>query len=79
MWDWEVRNEKNSIGVSESKILRDATIHFKALGMWENKEPRREGQYRGILWHKKAVFRVEGLLTYIYMNNNRNLSSNIIF
>ena len=47
-------------------------FHFKALGMWENEEPRREGQYRGIPWCKKAVFRGEGSLTYIYGNNNRN-------
>ena len=26
-----------------------------------------------------AVFRGEGLLTYKYVNNNRNLSSNIIY
>ena len=33
--DVRLRNteKKNSIGVSESKILIDATIHFKALGM----------------------------------------------
>ena len=28
---------------------------------------------------KKKVFRGEGLLTYRYVNNNRNISSNIIF
>ena len=28
---------------------------------------------------RDAVFRGEGLLTYIYVNNNRNLSSNIIY
>ena len=42
--------EKNSIGVSQSKILIDATISssFQALGIWGNKELRREGQYKGI-------------------------------
>ena len=79
MWNCEAPSKKNSIGVSESKILIDATIPFQSLGIWQNEEPKWEGQYRGILWHKKAVLRVEGLLTYIYMNNNRNLSSNIIF
>ena len=28
---------------------------------------------------KKKVFRGEGLLTYRYVNNNQNISSNIIF
>ena len=28
---------------------------------------------------RDAVFRGEGLLTYIYVNNNQNLSSNIIY
>ena len=54
-------------------------FHFKALGIWGNEEPRREGQYRGIPWCKKKVFSGEGLLTYRYANNNQNISSYIIF
>ena len=41
--------KKSGIDVSESKILIDATIPFKALGIGGNEEPRQEGQYRGIL------------------------------
>ena len=35
-------------------------FHFKALGIWGNEEPRREGQYRGFPLCKKAVFSGRG-------------------
>ena len=49
IWNRKAWNKKkSSIGVSESKILIDATIQFQSLGIWGNEEPRREGQYRGM-------------------------------
>ena len=73
MWNWEAPKKKNSNGVSESKILVDATIPFQSFGEMQNRDEKVNiGAFRD------AVFRGEGLLTYIYVNNNRILSCNII-
>ena len=66
--------KKNSIGVSESKILVDATIPFQS---FEEMQKRDEKVNIGAF--HDAVFRGEGLLTYRYVNNNQNISSYIIF
>ena len=41
-------------------------------GIWGNEELRWEGQYRGILRGKKAVFRGEGLLIYTWIITEMN-------
>ena len=80
VWNqWEGLNKKNSIGVSQIKILVDATIPFQIKPWeWRNEKLRREGQYRGIPRCKIAVFTVEGWLTYtwiIYEMNHPTLYS----
>ena len=75
------RIKKNSTGVSQSKILTDATISFQ-IKPWryeENEELRREGQCKGIPRCKKSVFR-GGRITQLslYLNNNQNKSFNVI-
>ena len=59
-------NKKNSIGVSQRKILIDATIPFQ-IKPWEYEEMKNSDKKVNIgafCKSKKAVFRVEGLLTY---------------
>ena len=53
---WEALNKKNSIAVSENKILKDATIPFQSLGDMRKEEPRREGQYRASCAMQNSVF-----------------------
>ena len=67
---WERHQiKKNSIGVSESKILIDATIRsFKALGYEAMKNPDEEVNTEACIPQcKKAVFRGKGLLTYTWI------------
>ena len=58
--------KKNSIGVSESKILIDATLPFqiKPWGYEEMTKPDEKVNIGAFHCAKKAVFMGEGLLTY---------------
>ena len=58
--------KKNSIGVSESKILIDAAFRFqvKPWGYEEMKNPDEKVDMGAFHDAKKAVFMGEGLLTY---------------
>ena len=68
MRNWEAPNKKkNSIGVSENKILIDATVPFRSLGDMRKEEPRWEGQYRASSAMQKNCIRRQGLLTYTWI------------
>ena len=57
--------KKIVFGVSESKILIDATIPFQSLCDMRTKEPRQEGQYWASSMMPKSCLGGEGLLIYM--------------
>ena len=61
--------------VRSVKFLSDATIPFQ-IKPWEYEDWMKNSDEKVNAMHK-AVFRCEGLLTYV--NNNRNASFNVIF
>ena len=70
IWNREASNKKkSSIGVSESKILIDATIRsFKALGYEAMNNPDEKVNIEACIPRcKKALFSGEGLLTYAWI------------
>ena len=54
-------------------------FHSKLWGYEEMKNPDEKVNIGHSEMQKKKLFRGEGLLTYRCVNNNQNVSSNIIF
>ena len=67
-----LRNIRISTNTPSQTPPTTPAVSNKAMGIWGNEEIRREGQYRGIVRCKKALFSGEGLLTCTWIITKMN-------